>query len=149
MRLRGGGGLGDRNTDEWHRLQWEQAEDEIGRQMLALFRDANALRKRFPALRRGGVSILHEVCMSFVSLSAPSCDRQQVFFPCVWGASGAVCCFFTRISVLESVCTGMCSPQMSGVVLGWQKCWRGSNGAVTFARTESWLSRAQRAQSTR
>ncbi len=54
--------MGDRNTDEWHRLQWEQAEDEIGRQMLALFRDANALRKRFPALRRGGVSILHEVC---------------------------------------------------------------------------------------
>ncbi|KAK9822655.1 hypothetical protein WJX81_004831 [Elliptochloris bilobata] len=48
------------NTDEWHRLQWEQAEDEIGRQMLALFRDANALRRQFPALRRGGVSILHE-----------------------------------------------------------------------------------------
>lgn len=50
-----------RNTDEWHRLQWAQAEDEIGQQMLALFRDANALRRTYPALRRGGVSILHEV----------------------------------------------------------------------------------------
>jgi hypothetical protein len=29
--------------------------------MLALFRDANALRRRFPALRRGGVAVLHEV----------------------------------------------------------------------------------------
>ena len=66
-----------RNTDEWHRLQWAQAEDEIGQQMLALFRDANALRRTYPALRRGGVSILHEVRQSCGGV-APCCNRGFV-----------------------------------------------------------------------
>ncbi|KXZ43862.1 hypothetical protein GPECTOR_78g49 [Gonium pectorale] len=42
------------------RLQWELAEDEIGRQCMALFAGANQLRQRFPAVRRGWANILHE-----------------------------------------------------------------------------------------
>ena len=118
--LFGAGGSGDRNTDEWHRLQWEQAEDEIGRQMLALFRDANALRKRFPALRRGGVSILHEVGKIFASLYVPTCDTLDVSLAKMWCASGAACCFDLEISIGVGVQTVVCSPLVSEVVFGRQ-----------------------------
>lgn len=48
------------DNDEHHRLNWALTEDDIGRQTMAAFRDANLLRKRFPALRRGWPKVLHE-----------------------------------------------------------------------------------------
>ena len=45
-----------RDIDEHHRLQWELAADEAGRQMMALFRAANGLRRKYPSLRRGQVT---------------------------------------------------------------------------------------------
>ncbi|GLC39115.1 hypothetical protein PLESTB_000005900 [Pleodorina starrii] len=42
------------------RLQWSLSEDEVGRDSMALFAGANALRSSFPALRRGWANILHE-----------------------------------------------------------------------------------------
>jgi 1,4-alpha-glucan branching enzyme len=48
------------NTDEWHRLNWECAADEIGRGMMAAVWDVNLLRKKFPALRYGWSNCIHE-----------------------------------------------------------------------------------------
>lgn len=48
------------DTTPERRLQWDLAEDQIGRDMMALFAAANNLRKEYPALRRGWANILHE-----------------------------------------------------------------------------------------
>lgn len=48
------------DVDEHHRLQWQLGQDQLGREMMALVRDSNALRWRYPALRRGWANILHE-----------------------------------------------------------------------------------------
>jgi len=49
----------------WHsvgerRLDWRYSEDEVGRDMLAAFSAANALRAQYPALKLGWPSMLHE-----------------------------------------------------------------------------------------
>lgn len=48
------------HTDEHHRLQWALADDAPGAAMMALVRDANALRAAYPALRHGWPQVLHE-----------------------------------------------------------------------------------------
>ena len=48
------------DVTEERRLQWALSEDDRGAEMMALVRDANHLRRRFPALRKGWANILHE-----------------------------------------------------------------------------------------
>lgn len=48
------------HTDEWHRLQWANVEDDIGRGMLAAVSDANRLRSQYPVLRYGWSNSIHE-----------------------------------------------------------------------------------------
>lgn len=48
------------DVTEERRLNWALAEDDIGRDMLAAFTAANALRRQFPVLRRGWPTMLHE-----------------------------------------------------------------------------------------
>lgn len=48
------------HVDDDHKPMWELAEDPIGSQMMALVRDANNLRAKYPALRLGWPNILHE-----------------------------------------------------------------------------------------
>ncbi|KAI3423988.1 hypothetical protein D9Q98_009821 [Chlorella vulgaris] len=48
------------NNDEWHRLRWENAEDDIGRGMMAAVGDANRLRQSRPVLRYGWSNCIHE-----------------------------------------------------------------------------------------
>jgi hypothetical protein len=55
------------------------AATQIGQHMLTAFRDANALRARFPALRKGWANILHEVRRKAALLAgrASSATRKQ------------------------------------------------------------------------
>eukprot|EP00887_Chlorella_sp_A99_P003655 scaffold7.g3655.t1 len=48
------------HVDEHHRLQWDLAEDEIGKGMMAAVRDVNLLRAAYPALRYGWSNCIHE-----------------------------------------------------------------------------------------
>jgi len=48
------------NVDEHRRLDWNYAQDEIGKAMQRFIGDSVALRKRFKALRLGAVNVLHE-----------------------------------------------------------------------------------------
>jgi len=127
-----------RNTDEWHRLQWDQAADEIGRQMLALFRNANALRRRFPALRRGGVAVLHEVRSLMRARAA--------------GARRARACGVPGRCVRRSACLALCDTCVQPAAWLGSQCARGTagrqlanimwwlqdrpNGVMAFERTD-------------
>lgn len=48
------------HTDEWHRINWDNAEDEIGRGMMAAVADVNALRVSHPVMRYGWSNCIHE-----------------------------------------------------------------------------------------
>lgn len=48
------------DVSQEQRLNWGLADDAIGRQMVAAFAAANALRRDYPALRRGWPTMLHE-----------------------------------------------------------------------------------------
>ena len=113
-----------RNTDEWHRLQWAQAEDEIGQQMLALFRDANALRRTYPALRRGGVSILHEVRHGCGSV-AVCCHRGFV-------ASCAAIC--RKVTFAQLVCEPLWVSVRLGMWADTMECFSVEACALHIAR---------------
>eukprot|EP00878_Enallax_costatus_P013457 GHUV01014072.1.p1 GENE.GHUV01014072.1~~GHUV01014072.1.p1 ORF type:complete len:359 (+),score=43.42 GHUV01014072.1:1072-2148(+) len=66
------------NTDEWHRLNWGCAEDEIGKGMMAAVRDVNLLRRKYPALRHGWSNCIHEDRMNGImgyERVAEGCER--------------------------------------------------------------------------
>jgi 1,4-alpha-glucan branching enzyme len=48
------------NTDQWHRLNWDNAGDDIGKGMMAAVKELHALRRRHKALAVGWSNCIHE-----------------------------------------------------------------------------------------
>jgi len=65
------------NPDEHRRLNWDLAEDDIGKRTIRSVRDVNKLRAAYPTLRRGWCNILHEDRQNGVLAFERSAEGEQ------------------------------------------------------------------------